>query len=191
MPSSGRWSRYHWARNSTRTRRCFRAGWSGCRADNRRRSQVLLQGPESVPCPGIEFDRLQSTGTNCRQIHFASGESGNGRWRGIPSEIANGVAQYYPDVNISAVRLAMGVNTVHGQAITIGNDIFFPRELDLSTKGDQQFLFHELEHVGQYARRGGVRPFLAEYIAKIPGKVIANRSFEIHDDIDIERAAIG
>jgi uncharacterized protein DUF4157 len=115
---------------------------------------------------------------------------GNGRWQGIPTAISSKIAQYYPDDNLNAVRLAMNVNTVHGQAITIGNDIFFPRTLDLNDRSDIQILLHELEHVGQYARRGGVRPFLAEYIAKIPGKVIAQRSFQIHDELDIEQAAI-
>jgi hypothetical protein len=115
---------------------------------------------------------------------------GNGRWQSIPAEIADSVRSFYPDENINAVRFATGINTVHGQAITIGNDIFFPRALNLSYKDDLQTLFHELEHVGQYARRGGVRPFLGEYIAKIPAKVIQQRSFQIHDDLDIERAAI-
>jgi hypothetical protein len=115
---------------------------------------------------------------------------GNGRWQGIPSEISTKISQYYPNDNLSAVRLAMNINTIHGQAITIGNDIFFPRTLDLTDRGDIQILLHELEHVGQYARRGGVRPFLAEYIAKIPGKIIAERSFQIHDELDIEQAAI-
>ena len=59
-----------------------------------------------------------------------------------------------------------------------------------NNRDDLKLLFHELEHVGQYGRRGGVCQFLAEYISKIPGKVISNISFLIHDDIDIERAAI-
>lgn len=115
---------------------------------------------------------------------------GNGRWQSIPNDISSKIGQHYPDVALGAVRLAMGVNTVHGQTITIGNDIFVPYALDFNNRDDLQLLFHELEHVGQYGRRGGVRQFLAEYISKIPGKVISNRSFLIHDDIDIERAAI-
>ena len=35
-----------------------------------------------------------------------------------------------------------------------------------------------------------MRPFLAEYIAKIPAKIVAEGNFHIHDDLDIEQAAI-
>jgi uncharacterized membrane protein len=47
-----------------------------------------------------------------------------------------------------------------------------------------------LEHSVQYAARGGIEPFLSEYLTKSLGQVIAKRSFSIHDYIDIENAAI-
>jgi len=116
---------------------------------------------------------------------------GNGRWQGIPQELTGRIRPFYPEINLNSVRFATNVNTLHGKAITIGNEIFFPWNLDLyNNANDQKLLFHELEHVVQYQRRGGVRPFLAEYIAKIPGKVISQRSFQIHDQLDIEQAAI-
>ena len=100
------------------------------------------------------------------------------------------MANFYPDTNLRDVRYATGIDTVHGQNITIGNEIFFTTDMDFDSRNDLKTLFHELEHVDQYARRGGVRAFLAEYIFKIPGKVIQKRSFNVHDDLDIERAAI-
>jgi hypothetical protein len=88
------------------------------------------------------------------------------------------------------VRFATNIRTIHGQAITIGSEIFFPGDLDFSDVADYKLMFHELEHVVQYAQRGGIRQFIAEYIAKVPHEVIARRSFDVHDEHEIERAAI-
>jgi Domain of unknown function (DUF4157) len=115
---------------------------------------------------------------------------GNGRWQGIPDQIKAVIASQYPPINLDRVRYAENINTVHGAAITIGYDIFIPRNIDLTDGTDRNLIFHELEHVVQYQLRGGVRPFLAEYLAKIPWLVINRRSFSIHDFIDIEQAAI-
>lgn len=51
-------------------------------------------------------------------------------------------------------------------------------------------MYHELEHVVQYRQKGGVEPFLAEYIANAFGQIIEKRSVDIHDDIEIEQSAI-
>ncbi|WP_178133967.1 eCIS core domain-containing protein [Vineibacter terrae] len=103
--------------------------------------------------------------------------------------MVTGVGRYYPEIDLRKVRFAVDINTGHGQAITIGYRIFFPRKIDLDDRNDVLLMLHELEHVVQYERRGGIRPFLAEYIAKIPTKIIERRRFNIHDDLDIERAA--
>jgi uncharacterized membrane protein len=121
-------------------------------------------------------------------IGFLMGQ-GNGRWRSIDPRLANAVSSNYR-INPGQVRYATGINTLHGDAITIGNNIFFPGALDLDTRGDQELLFHELEHVVQYQNRGGTEPFLAEYVMKSVGQVASRRSFNVHDYIDIERAAI-
>jgi Protein of unknown function (DUF1036) len=62
---------------------------------------------------------------------------------------------------------------------------------------DAHLLFHEMEHSVQYAARGGIEPFLSEYVTKSIGGIIAKENFnihtdvnDIHDNIDIESAAI-
>ncbi|WP_064844254.1 eCIS core domain-containing protein [Rhizobium phaseoli] len=117
-------------------------------------------------------------------------QQGDGKWIGIPADISASISAEYPEINLNTVRIAQNIDTVHGQAITIGNDIFIPTDISFDNRHDLKLLFHELEHVAQYHRRGGVRPFLAEYIVKIPFKIIQRGSFEVHDDIDIEQAAI-
>ncbi|WP_425906278.1 eCIS core domain-containing protein [Nitrobacter sp. TKz-YC02] len=112
------------------------------------------------------------------------------RWRSIPKEIIQSVSHHYTPINMEHIRFATGINTVHGQAITVGNDIFFPGDIDLDTKEGVELLFHEVEHSVQYAKRGGVRPFIAEYVAKSAGKILQKRSVNIHDAIDFEAAAI-
>jgi Domain of unknown function (DUF4157) len=48
--------------------------------------------------------------------------------------------------------------------VTIGNTIYFVRGMNFGDPNDGWTLFHELEHVVQYANRGGVEPFLSEYV---------------------------
>jgi hypothetical protein len=115
---------------------------------------------------------------------------GSPRWRSIPPELINRIERFYPEVNLHQVRFATGIKTVHGHAIAIGDEVFFPRDIDLNHRDNLKLLYHELEHVAQYRRRGGVHAFFAEYIARIPGKIIAERSFQIHDRLDMEQAAI-
>jgi uncharacterized membrane protein len=164
-------------------------------------------GPGIGPITGEDLKKCIANPSSCPKIVLTSAvygqlapvldqytsfleQQGNGRWKSVPNEIASSVRTLYPEINFADIRFAEGINTLHGQAITIGSHIFFPQSLDLDDKDDLRLLFHELEHVGQYIRRGGVRPFLAEYVAKIPGQVIARRSFNVHDALDIERAAI-
>lgn len=164
-------------------------------------------GPGIGPVPGESLKSCFSNPSGCpseiasnlaystvapivdQYIQFLE-RQGDGRWLGIPPGIINAISSQYPEINLSNVRYATGINTAHGQAITIGNSIFFPGELNLNNAYDQILLFHELEHVVQYQRRGGIRQFLAEYIFKVPCKIIQMRSFNVHDFIDIEQAAI-
>ena len=113
----------------------------------------------------------------------------DGRWQGLPPDFIGQVQVFYP-VNLSGVRYATNINTVHGNAITIGNEIFFPGDLDLSDDDDAHTMYHELQHVVQYARRGGVQAFLTEYVLKSGGQVISQGSINVHDSIDLEQEAI-
>src|SRR5262249_20439060 len=113
-----------------------------------------------------------------------------GRWQSLPENFIRVAQQYYPQINLRAVRIATNINTLHGQAITFFYDIYIPGGLDWTTRSTVSLILHELEHTVQYANRGGEQPFLSEYIAKAIGQIIQNKSVNIHDDIDIENAAI-
>lgn len=111
------------------------------------------------------------------------------KWQRLSPEFVVRAQPYYT-ADLSRVRFATGINTVHGQAITIGYEVFFPGQLNLARDKDIVLMLHELEHVVQYANRGGVEPFLAEYLLKSVGQVVSRRSFDVHDFVDIEAAAI-
>jgi hypothetical protein len=74
--------------------------------------------------------------------------------------------------------------------VTIGNTIYFVRGMNFGDPNDGWTLFHELEHVVQYANRGGVEPFLSEYVLKAAGSILrGGNSIDMHDNIDLENAA--
>jgi hypothetical protein len=69
--------------------------------------------------------------------------------------------------------------------------IYFAKDMDLDDPVDVEAAYHELEHVVQYARHGGVEPFLAEYILKTGGRILrGGNSIDMHDNIDLEHDAI-
>lgn len=122
-------------------------------------------------------------------IGFLQNQAGNNVYALDENFIAS-IQRFY-QVNLHAVRYATNINTIHGANITIGNTIFFVRNIDFNDENDAQLVYHELEHVVQYARRGGVEPFLAEYILKAGGSILrGGNSIDMHDNIDLERDAI-
>jgi hypothetical protein len=101
-----------------------------------------------------------------------------------------GAMQRFYSVDLHAVRYATNINTIHGANITIGNTIYFTRNMNFGDRNDEWTLSHELEHVVQYANRGGVQPFLAEYVLKAGGSILrGGNSIYMHDNIDLESAA--
>jgi hypothetical protein len=113
----------------------------------------------------------------------------NGKWQSLDSSVIKKIDRFY-SVDLRQVRYATHIDTIHGSAITIGNNIFFPDDLDLDDKDDLELMYHELEHVVQYSNRGGVEPFLTEYVLKSGGKILEKQSFDVHDLVDLEAAAI-
>lgn len=110
-------------------------------------------------------------------------------------DFINRVQRYYP-FDLTQVRYGTNIQTVHGAAITIGNQIFFPVGIDLQRWDDSLLMYHELQHVDQYRRRGGIEPFMTEYVLKSAGGLIdvknyANGNFavNVHDNLDLERDA--
>jgi Domain of unknown function (DUF4157) len=108
----------------------------------------------------------------------------------IHPDIRRIIQRYYDHLDVAAVRYAFYINTHHGQIVTIGNTIFFTRDMDFNKTDDFRTLLHELEHSVQYANRGGEQNFLAEYILKSGGSIFRGGStVDMHDSIDLERAA--
>jgi hypothetical protein len=121
-------------------------------------------------------------------IGFLQNQAGNNVYRLDQSVIA-AIQQFY-SVDLHNVRYAVGINTIHGQNITIGNTVYFVRGMNFNDPNDAWTLYHELEHVVQYANRGGVEPFLSEYILKAGGSILrGGNSIDVHDNIDLENAA--
>ncbi|MBP2489147.1 hypothetical protein JOH50_004874 [Rhizobium leguminosarum] len=112
-----------------------------------------------------------------------------GRWKSIPDWVSVEFGDRYPEIDFGDIRFATGIDTRHGQAITIGDEIFFPRGINTSYRADLELLLHELEHVIQYRRRGGIDAFVSEYILHVSGSIIAKQSFNVHDDLSVEQAA--
>lgn len=151
--------------------------WSRCLGNPRQCSEDLLRRiPYSAVWPIM--DRYKAHLFNQAQ----------GRWQTIPSGLLEMVQSEY-SVDLRAIRYATNIDTVHGQAITWENSIFFPRAINLDDNGDLHWLLHEIEHAVQYQRRGGFRELFGEYILKSMGKVIEEQSINPHDYVDIERAA--
>jgi hypothetical protein len=119
---------------------------------------------------------------------YLRNQAGN-RWQGLDVDFIGLIQQFY-SIDLHRIRYATGINTVHGMNMTLGNDIFFTGNMNPYNTDDAHLLFHEMEHSVQYVARGGIEPFLSEYLSKSIGQVIAKRSFSIHDYIDIENAAI-
>ncbi len=112
------------------------------------------------------------------------------RWRSLPEDFVQEFSKEYPGIDLSSVRFATGINTIHGQAITFGTLIFFPGQISLVAKSDRELMLHELEHTAQYQRKGGERQFLTEYLLHGAGRAIDCRCVNIHDSIGTERDAI-
>lgn len=97
--------------------------------------------------------------------------------------------QPFYSVDLNSIEFAYGINTVHGAHITFGNRIFFTQTLNMLAPADLHLMYHELEHSVQYQNRGGESAFIGEYILKAAGQILATRSFNVHDFIDLESAA--
>jgi hypothetical protein len=121
-------------------------------------------------------------------IRFLQGQAGT--VLSFDESFISSIQQFYP-IDLHNIRYAVNINTIHGANITIGNMIFFVGNIDLTDVDDKALVYHELEHAVQYVNRGGVEPFLAEYILKSGGSILhGGNSIDMHDNIDLEHDAI-
>jgi hypothetical protein len=114
---------------------------------------------------------------------------GSNRWKRLPKRLQSILAPEYIKAFLSKVRYAENINTVHGQAITVENNIYFPTSINLNNYSDMSWLLHELEHVSQYQVHGGKTSFVIKYLANGVLEIGRNGSIDIHDAINLERDA--
>ena len=109
------------------------------------------------------------------------------------------------DVDVTAIGYAENIDTLQdGFAVTIGNNIHFPGAINLGengpgSEGDVKTMLHELEHVVQYKRHGGVTSFLLKYVVQAGvgsleslqkiGKSWKDFVLKVHDNMDLEKDA--
>ena len=122
-------------------------------------------------------------------IGFLENQVGN-NLQSLDEDFIARIQRFYP-IDLHNIRYATGINTLHGSNITIGNTIYFIKEIDLTDEDDAVLTYHELQHAVQYSRRGGVAQFMTEYILKAGGSILrGGNSIDMHDNIDLEREAI-
>jgi Domain of unknown function (DUF4157) len=115
---------------------------------------------------------------------------GRDRFRSIPQPLRGRLQPFYRKSDLGEVLYAEGVNTLEqGVAVTVDRHVFFPVALDLGEPVNVRWLAHELQHCEQYADRGGRLPFLRDYLGQALDKVVANRSVNVHDVIELEQDA--
>ncbi len=97
--------------------------------------------------------------------------------------------QPYYGIDLSKVTYAEGINTGHGRALAYCDRIFFTKPGNLwLDKSELHLTLHEIEHLVQCQQRGR-RTFLVEYILKAGMDAMKSRQVDVHDMIDMERAA--
>jgi hypothetical protein len=107
-------------------------------------------------------------------------------------DFISSVQPYYPEIDLKLVTFVTGMNTRHGQNMTITNTIYIIKDIiDLSDKDDRHLLFHELQHSVQYKRlNNDIDSFLKKYFSQAFQEILNRRSFDVHDSISLEQEAI-
>jgi hypothetical protein len=121
-------------------------------------------------------------------IDYLEGQAKN-KWQTLPPAMISDLAPDYA-IDLTQIRYAFNIDTIHKKDITIGNDIFFVDAPDFNDPSEVQVLYHELQHAVQYKEHHGVNQFLVDYVLHGGGQMIAHKSFNIHDDINLENEAI-
>ncbi len=111
-----------------------------------------------------------------------------GKLKPIPDPLRSWLQPHY-NIGLNEIYYAENIDTVHGQAITVEDHIYFPSAVNLSKCDDACWIMHEIEHSVQYRTMGGKVPFVAKYAAQIATNIIQTQSFDVHDVLDIEADA--
>jgi Domain of unknown function (DUF4157) len=166
--------------------RYSKEGHSGCRPLKYSSALQIYQLAQGNSL--LESDMKQFGPIVDQYIGFLQNQAGNNVYR-LSDSIIRPIQPFY-SVDLHNIRYAAGINTINGENITIVNTIYFVRGMNFSDPNDAWTLYHELAHAAKYANRGGVEPFLAEYVLKAGGSVLrGGKLIDIHDNIDLENAA--
>jgi hypothetical protein len=113
----------------------------------------------------------------------------NGRWKWLPDKFIDEFAKDYPQIDLHRVQFAENIDTRHHQSMTVCNQVFLSVPFNPDQRSSLELMLHELYHSVQCANSGGEDKFLNDYIEHAASTIVDKRSLEIHDDIDLERAA--
>ena len=143
-------------------------------------------------CPGViltQVGYMQIKPVVDSYIAYLQNQAGNNVFA-FDDNFINRIQRFYP-FDLHSIRYATGINTVHGQNITIWHTIHFTGSPDLTNPFDAALAYHELEHVAQYNAKGSVDAFMAQYILQSSGSILhGGNSVDIHNNIGLEQDAI-
>ncbi len=128
-----------------------------------------------VTRPERLFTEVCAFPTQVMNYNFRGQVSGNHQMYSLPPQLIYDIQRFY-STDLSSVRFAVNVHTFNGNAVTIGNAIYFPRTINLNNRGDLFWMLHELEHTVQYQHRPRAAK-LCEYTLK----AISHMSTTNHD----------
>ena len=75
------------------------------------------------------------------------------------------LAQPYFKFPLNKIRYATNVNTLHGDPVTFGYDVFFTKAMSpRQDEDDLRELFKQLKYVEGYEKAGGIWPFLMHHV---------------------------
>ena len=120
---------------------CREYTWIALRPREGRYSRAVLRGypPPQIQqcianlsaCPGQIIARIGYQTIRPiidHYIEFLQNQAGNNLYRLDQSMISQ--IQGFYSIDLHQIRYAMGINTIHGQNITIGNTVYFVRSMD-------------------------------------------------------------
>lgn len=112
-----------------------------------------------------------------------------GQWYRLPQKFIDAAQPFY-DVDLRKVKYAENLGSCYAKntAVTFEYEIFFPYPINPCQR-DLHWMLHELTHVEQYVKLGGLRPFIHAYIKDGVKTAISQRTLDPHDKMVLEMAA--
>lgn len=151
--------------------------------------KIDLEGPKPEIKPGAKLSLwtplLVAIGLKIDELR----QRAEGRWKCLPENLIAAAQPFYK-ADLKKVRYVDTIGTclVKDTATTFEYEIFFPGPID-PLKKDLRWMLHELLHVDQFIRLGGLGPFLEKYCADALDKAISHFTLNPHDYMEAEKEA--